>query len=304
MRLRPAAIPFYWQKITCGCGIAHYLQKRDWQLVLSAKNIPFRIFTYNGQSHIYVPLLQAEKAKREIACYEAENAVDSSETPVFPPHKNGCAALLPLAFPIIIHILNSPMHALGHGLPAPGAWTANGCLSAADILGQGQWYRIFTALTLHVDLRHLAGNLLFGGLFLALLGRLIGPGLAILSAVLAGAAGNAASVLIHLPGYRSVGFSTAIFASLGCMAGVMFWRSGKRLQILPPLGAAFGLLALLGAEGKNTDYGAHLTGLAAGLVLGLLLGYRETCRLWLPSQKMAALMGISILCLAWILAFL
>ena len=41
-----------------------------------------------------------------------------------------------------------------------------------------------------------------------------------------------------------------------------------------PVAAAAALLAMLGTEGDNTDYAAHLAGLGCGLLLGALEAWR------------------------------
>ena len=46
----------------------------------------------------------------------------------------------------------------------------------------------------------------------------------------------------------------------------------SRALAVPPLAAGAALLAMLGTEGENTDYMAHICGLACGTGLGLLLG--------------------------------
>ena len=50
----------------------------------------------------------------------------------------------------------------------------------------------------------------------------------------------------------------------------MIPKAKKRLKrILLPLAAGVGFLALLGAEGRNIDYAAHIFGLGAGFIVGL-----------------------------------
>jgi membrane associated rhomboid family serine protease len=52
-------------------------------------------------------------------------------------------------------------------------------LGAGDtgaMLFSGQWWRAITALTLHADVAHLAGNVVVGGLFMAFLCREAGVG--------------------------------------------------------------------------------------------------------------------------------
>jgi rhomboid protease GluP len=70
-----------------------------------------------------------------------------------------------------------------------------------------------------------------------------------------------------------VGFSTAIFAAIGIVCGQQLTSRRPSLlrQLIQPLGAGTGLLAMLGTEGEQTDLGAHLLGFGCGLGCGLLL---------------------------------
>ena len=82
--------------------------------------------------------------------------------------------------------------------------------------------------------------------------------------------GYCAEALLRTAPAVSIGFSTALFAAVGALSGLMSLRS--RALAVPPLAAGAALLAMLGTEGENTDYMAHICGLACGTGLGLLLG--------------------------------
>src|SRR6185295_12954055 len=62
---------------------------------------------------------------------------------------------------------------------------ANGAMDNAAVLS-GQWWRIFTAITLHADLAHLATNVTTGFLLLGLTMGRYGTGVGLLAALLAG----------------------------------------------------------------------------------------------------------------------
>lgn len=65
------------------------------------------------------------------------------------------------------------------------------------LVAAGQWWRLFTAITLHENLPHLAANAVTGLLLLGLAMARFGPGVAMLAAFLAGAAGNGVGLLVH-----------------------------------------------------------------------------------------------------------
>ncbi len=127
-----------------------------------------------------------------------------------------------------------------------------------------------TALTLHADGQHLLGYLLIGGGFIPMLCRALGSGLDWSLLLLSGSFGNLLNAFLQAPLHRSVGASTAVFGAVGLLAAIHLLRERQRWYL--PLAAALALLALLGSEGENTDLGAHLFGLAVGIVLGLPTG--------------------------------
>jgi len=148
-----------------------------------------------------------------------------------------------------------------------------GDLSAAEVR-QGEWWRAWTALTLHLDAAHLAANLAAGVWFGYLAGRLLGPGVAWVLIVNGAAAANLLEGSLAPAGHRSAGASTAVFTALGLLAAYS-WRERHRLpQSWPrrwsPLIAGVVLLGWLGTAGEHTDVFAHLAGFAAGVLLGTL----------------------------------
>jgi membrane associated rhomboid family serine protease len=151
-------------------------------------------------------------------------------------------------------------------------WTQLGAVDAGAILDGALW-RAATGLTLHADLGHLLGNLVFGGVCGLLVGRQFGTGLAWLALVLAGTLGNLLNVAVQDAGHVAVGASTAVFGGLGFLAGAaqtareLRWRQGLRRW--SPVAAGIMLVAFLGVGGERTDIGGHVGGFVAGVGLGL-----------------------------------
>ena len=151
---------------------------------------------------------------------------------------------------------------------------------------RGEWWRTFTALTLHGDTEHLVANLSLAVFVFAFVLWRFGVGCGLLGIVLGGALGNGLNVFAHLSHpHSSLGSSTALFAGLGLLAGAEIFarlahcgpQSGWR--IIVPIGAGFAFLSIYGGGGAkpdgttildagNVDVLAHLFGLLAGVVLG------------------------------------
>lgn len=147
-----------------------------------------------------------------------------------------------------------------------------GANDSERVLRGGELWRLATAVTLHGDLGHLAGNLLGLCLFAYLSCRYLGSGLAWLLALAAAISANLASDLIQAgSGFVSLGASTAVFAALGLIAG---FPLGARLRStapvpprdwLVPLSGGCVLLAWMGGGAFPTDVLSHLGSFVFGL---------------------------------------
>lgn len=295
MRLSRHTAPPYWVRLTRERLTRR--QRHDWILVLSAAGIPWQFCHWRHLDSIYVPALLEQKARSEIEAYEKENRPAPGRDFRWPLHRSWPFAPLYLLPLVIWHGMAAGWWSAPSWLPDHTSWLKLGSLDATRIAFHGEWLRAVTALALHSGIVHLTGNLVFGSFFLCLLARLCGTGHAWLLAWLGGVLGNCLSVIAHKPGYVSVGFSTAIFAAVGALAGVALWRASDRG--FTPLAAALAFLAMLGVEGASTDYGAHICGLGAGSILGLLEGYALRRNWPLLPQALAAALSLLLPILAW-----
>jgi len=185
-------------------------------------------------------------------------------------------------------------------------WTQLGAVDAGQILDGALW-RAATGLTLHGDVGHLLGNLVFGGVCGLLVGRQFGTGLGWLALVLAGTFGNLLNVVFQDAGHVAVGASTAVFGGLGFLAGAaqsareLRWRQGLRRW--SPVAAGIMLLAFLGVGGERTDIGGHVGGFVAGIGLGFTTAYLpERLRASARLQIGCAAGAVGILAVAWLAA--
>ncbi len=145
--------------------------------------------------------------------------------------------------------------------------------SSAAAITEGEFFRAVTALTLHGDYKHLFSNIFFGGIVLWALSTMAGTGNALLLALFTGFSGNILNAFFYGSAHNSIGASTSVFGVIGVLAGLQFFDSfrEKKLGRWIPLGAALGLLAMLGSSEKS-DVMAHLFGLFAGIPAGAVFG--------------------------------
>lgn len=144
----------------------------------------------------------------------------------------------------------------------------------------GEVWRLFTAVTLHADAGHLAGNAATGVLLLGLAMGCYGGGCGLLAAFLAGVGGNALALVLAPWGHRSLGASGMVLGALGLLTvhSLGQWRAGASTRQMAGRGLMAGvmLLVLLGFNPK-TDVLGHVGGFASGCVLGMALA-------WIPER--------------------
>jgi len=270
-----------------------------WSLVLSAVGMEHRVRPDAGGWIIAVPAEAVERAQQEIAAYEAENvAWPPAPTPPDPAVHRPPTIIL-LGALLIFHSFTGPWN-------AQNKWFVRGAVDAGRVLNEGEWWRVVTALTLHSEAGHLAGNILIGGIIIHLLWRQIGTGVGLFSVIAAGALGNSLNVIVRGTEHLSVGFSSAVFAAVGLLAMqeiIRLHRISVRSMALP-LAAALGLLGFIGTEGEHTDLGAHFFGLGSGLAIGCIVpaaqAWARGCRF--PVQQALALLTLLSILICWLLA--
>jgi membrane associated rhomboid family serine protease len=240
-----------------------------------------------------------EAARRQLALYESENR----PLPLPPPLRLHRRAWLgSVAYGVY---LVAVAQVLARGLVRLDAFDT-GDLDGAQVQA-GQWWRAWTALTLHLDPPHLVANLGAGMWFGYLAGRYIGPGTAWMLTVSGAAAANLIEGLLGPAAHRSVGASTAVFTALGIMSAYA-WRERLALRQrwptrVAPLMAGLALLGWLGSSGEGTDLIAHVLGFGVGIVLGALAAtpvIRQA--LARVPEWLAGLLALAQLTAAWALA--
>lgn len=183
-------------------------------------------------------------------------------------------------------------------------WLESGALLSAAVR-QGEFFRSVTALTLHVDVGHLLANLGFGTVFGLLAGQILGPGIAWATILAAAAAANLLNAFIQPEMHASIGASTAVFATLGLLAGYEWRRRSvapeRRAWRWAPVIAGVFLLAFLGTAGENTDVLAHLTGFVMGASAGVAHAAWRAPR-DPTAQVVAGLASLAAVAAAWVMA--
>jgi len=274
-------------------------QCSDRALVLASVQIPYQLIDDGLSCALVVPAEHSARAVEELRLYEDDNP------PVHPrPRKR---IVYQDALPGIIgYVLVVCVVAGMAGYSFFGSnWFAAGRVDGT-LIRDGEWWRTITALTLHSGVRHLLGNLVFGVFFGIFAGRLLGSGVAWLAVVIAAAFGNTANTLLLDSTHRSIGASTAVFATLGLLAGYV-WRGQLMAQDrwstrFGPVIGGLALLMFTGTGDENTDIGAHLLGFVCGFSMGMLLTFIGKMPAPPRIQIAAGGAALGLVAIAWIVA--
>ncbi len=242
---------------------------REWGLVLAAEGIVSRISRGVAGYALRVAEGEVDRAEALLSAYERENPVErprGAKPAALAVAGRGPfnGALAAMTAMLVFFALTGPRD-------PRSIWFERGSADATRILA-GEVWRGSTALSLHADWPHVLANAASGIFFLSLLGRVVGPGLALALALLAGTLGNLLNAGLRVSPHFSVGASTAVFGMVGLLSGLGVVRRRERgegwRRVALPVAGALGLLAMLGTAGDRVDLWAHLFGLVAGLPLG------------------------------------
>ncbi|MGH8227208.1 MAG: rhomboid family intramembrane serine protease [Steroidobacteraceae bacterium] len=270
--------------------------------MLTAVGVPSEIDHPGPEFVLLVDPHAASEAQFHLRQYEWERRPQPRPAPLPPPRLHpdawvGCAiyaiALLWIAY------------AVSHGIGRLDDFSVGELYAAA--MQRGEWWRAWTALTLHLGPAHLSANLGAGVWFGYLCGRVLGPGLAWALIVNGGACANLIEGLLAAPSHRAAGASTAVFTALGLLAAHT-WSTRRGLERhwalgWGPLIAGVVLLGWLGTAGAHTDVFAHLAGFVVGGVLGVVVAIPAVRRVLdtLP-QWLTGALAVAPMALAWLLA--
>lgn len=234
---------------------------KDFSLVLSSQNIKHTILQdKEGHWQIYVKKEQIEDAQAQIALYKQENPDWDKETVVLPMLRLNVQPLWFLLIPVVCTFVQFSNYGVEY----------LGVADAGKIL-KGEWWRLFTAQTLHSGNYHLVSNLVSGFFVFSLISFKMPLARIAPFIILAAACANLETALV-MQNYKSLGFSTTVFAALGALATleVRVLKREHLKQRLVPWFAAFLLAVFLGIgdETGKIDIFGHFFGLAMGVIAG------------------------------------
>lgn len=240
-------------------------------LVLMSQSIPHRIADVEESLSILVYNPYKDEACRQIRLYCAENSFESgTEYKESADPFATTMVVLYITFLTCIHVLSITFYPL-LGL-YPDKIESIGRLDSGRLIS-GEYWRAVTAVTMHADAAHLAGNALIGGIILSVLAQRVGAGYALFPGICCAVAANLINCFLHGSDFYAVGFSGAVFAATGMLAGYEAVSVGRKKsgKGFISIAAGLSLLAALGTGGENTDLAGHFLGFFIGSVTGVLM---------------------------------
>ena len=266
-------------------------------LVLNSSGIGNRVVSSNGGFRLDVQEPYVEAAREAIYRYLAENQNTEDDITVTPgePTKKILSG-------VAVAFLLLSVHLAVYTSTAPEDYLAVFGANARRIL-DGEVYRCATALVLHADAAHIAGNMagmvLFGGAVCVV----TGSGVGWLMILACGILGNLMNAVAYETGHLSVGASTAVFGAVGILCALQAVdaaRTGegwKRMVLI--FGAGVALLAFLGTSARS-DLGAHLFGFISGVLMGGIYRLGMEHALGMKEQVLCGSIAVFALILSWI----
>lgn len=277
----------------------------EWSLVLRSQEIRHGVTSRPEGYYVTVEGRDAERSVEALRAYEEENKDfrPRARPRERLPFAQSMAAPLIAAAMMLFFAVTGPV-AMRSG------WFTAGTADSYRIL-HGEAWRAITALTLHADMAHVLGNALAGTVFLSFLFRRLGAGRGTFLVLLAGALANLGNAALHAAmhePHRSIGASTAVFATVGVLAatqltidhsvGVRRWTDR-----VGPIVGGMALLGMLGSS-AHSDLWAHFLGFVAGALVGVIVLLPKKARQPLGRGKQILLGSLSfaVVVAAWVVA--
>jgi len=194
-------------------------------LLLASQSIPHQIYVEQVTYQIRVIFELGDQVRDLISLYQKENKDWLTE---LTQHADISLLVSPLLFLIpatVGYFFQFSHNYIAHNI------TVVGRSDSVRILA-GEWWRVFTALTLHSGPQHYLSNMFSGFFLINLLVHRISFGFAISLVIISSGLANFTVALMTWSGHYSIGFSTAVFAALGILASIQLKENllGKRIS--------------------------------------------------------------------------
>ncbi len=272
-------------------------QADTYSLVLYSMGIPNNVHRKNNAFTVTVDESDFTAAIEAVWRYRVENPTTA---PPLPSAKRGFHAISLSG--LFVSLLLFTVHAAVVTSSAPGDYITQFGANARRIMG-GEAYRCVTALLLHADGAHLAGNMVALVLFGDVLCQIAGVGVTWMMILVCGTLGNLINAAFHETGHLSIGASTSVFGAVGMLCAIRAVNAARTghgwKDVVLALGGGIALLAFLGTSARS-DMGAHLFGFLVGIGLGGVYGFWKSSPFKGGIQLLCGIVTAFLPILAWV----
>ena len=139
------------------------------------------------------------------------------------------------------------------------------------VLGEGEYWRLWTGMAVHADISHFAYNALFLAFFSYILYGYFGPWVYPVWSLLLGGVTNYLALLTYSPGTRLVGSSGLVYLMAGfwlVMYVLVERRHPVKRRLLHAVGVAL-IVFLPSSLQENVSYRTHAIGFGLGTILAV-----------------------------------
>ena len=210
------------------------------------------------------------------------------------------ALLVAIAIPFVIEVVLGGPQALFN--PSPEVLFDMGAMQPLAVAG-GQFWRLFTAMFLHVGLFHVALNAYFFWLFGRAVESTFGRTWMVLIYVVAGFLASVASYAFGPVGALAVGASGAISGVFGAFIAYNYRRRHLAMHAanLRMALTVIVLNAVIAISYRSIDWRAHVGGLVAGFALGYIADHSGPARqqALVRVASVAALVAVGVALVLW-----
>ncbi|MCY9548542.1 rhomboid family intramembrane serine protease [Lysinibacillus xylanilyticus] len=171
-------------------------------------------------------------------------------------------------------------------LPGVGENVLNYGVQSNFLIRSGEWWRVFTAMFLHAGFLHVFFNTFSLYLFGPELERIAGKTRFITIYLVSGIVGNMATYLLYDSNYVSLGASGAVFGIFGAFGALVYYTRRTMPMLRKLILPIIVISVIMTFLQSNVNVYAHLGGLVAGFLLGLVYLHPKRILSW-RKQKMA-----------------
>lgn len=268
-------------------------------LVLASQKIPYKfVRTDDLAIDILVDIRNETKANHVLLLYREENEPQEGIEPFLEKFNKTTSGLFIATLLLTVHLKTSTSDAYHTEIVQRFG-------SSAEQIVNGSWHLCVTALFIHGDALHLAGNMVGIALFCSAVVSICGLGAGWLIILFSGTAGNLANAFFYQTHHISIGASTAVFGAVGILSAIRATRLLKekapRIKALLPVGAGLALLGLLGSS-EQTDVMAHFFGFCAGGLLGAIdVQFFKNAHSNNDLQWILLVLAVAIVAMSWLM---